>query len=127
MVDDDCLQQAVQRDSFFKDFLGKSSPYHYCQQSIYYQQSTNSRTRQSTTTPNTSWHTSTTHGLQARYRPYHQGVFHTNNDVEGGHHRLNKKTKKEKLQFYLILALLYQEARQLPGQIKMVYESKLYR
>ncbi|KAL5015438.1 hypothetical protein ScPMuIL_009708 [Solemya velum] len=38
----------------------------------------------------------------------------TNNDVEGWHNRLNQKAKKGNLQFYLLLTLLYQEARQLP-------------
>ncbi|KAL5011914.1 hypothetical protein ScPMuIL_010465 [Solemya velum] len=49
----------------------------------------------------------------------------TNNDVEGWHNRLNQKAKKGNLQFYLLLTLLYQEARQLPGQMKMVSEGKL--
>jgi hypothetical protein len=39
----------------------------------------------------------------------------TNNDVEGWHRRLNKKTDDEKPPFYLLVRRLYEEAQLLPN------------
>ncbi|KAL3847154.1 hypothetical protein ACJMK2_018083 [Sinanodonta woodiana] len=44
----------------------------------------------------------------------------TNNDVEGWHSRLNRKARKSKLQFYVVITLLYTEAQMMPCQAKMV-------
>ena len=51
----------------------------------------------------------------------------TNNDVEGWHHRINRKAKKGNLPFYLMVTLLYREAKLLPTQRKLVSEGKLRR
>jgi hypothetical protein len=51
----------------------------------------------------------------------------TNNDVEGWHRRLNKKTDDEKPPFYLLVRRLYEEAQLLPIQRKLVSEGKLSR
>ena len=51
----------------------------------------------------------------------------TNNDVEGWHRRLNKKTDNEKPPFYLLVRRLYEEAQLLPIQRKLVSEGKLSR
>ena len=51
----------------------------------------------------------------------------TNNDVEGWHRRLNKKTDGEKPPFYLLVRRLYEEAQLLPIQRKLVSEGKLSR
>jgi hypothetical protein len=51
----------------------------------------------------------------------------TNNDVEGWHRRLNKKTDDEKSPFYLLVIRLYEEAQLLPIQRKLVSEGKLSR
>jgi hypothetical protein len=48
----------------------------------------------------------------------------TNNDVEGGHRCLNKKTDDEKPPFYLLIRRLYEEAQLLPIQRKLVSEGK---
>ena len=51
----------------------------------------------------------------------------TNNDVEGWHNRLNRRAKKGNLPFYLLLSLLYIEACDIPTQVKLVKEGKLWR
>ncbi|XP_063441920.1 uncharacterized protein LOC134722239 [Mytilus trossulus] len=51
----------------------------------------------------------------------------TNNDVEGWHRRINKKSSEEKKPFYLLLPKLKEEAELLPNQLKMVSECKLTR
>lgn len=51
----------------------------------------------------------------------------TNNDVEGWHHKLNKSAKKGNLPFYLLINLLYLEAKEIPNQVKLVKEGKLKR
>ncbi|VDI28338.1 Hypothetical predicted protein [Mytilus galloprovincialis] len=50
-----------------------------------------------------------------------------NNDVEGWHRRINKKSPEEKKPFYLLLPKLTEEAELLPNQLKMVTECKLTR
>ncbi|KAH3830387.1 hypothetical protein DPMN_103651 [Dreissena polymorpha] len=37
----------------------------------------------------------------------------TNNDCEGWHHRLNRRAKKGNLPFYLLVQLLFEEAKML--------------
>ena len=51
----------------------------------------------------------------------------TNNDVEGWHHKLNKSAKKGNLPFYLLINLLYLEAKEIPNQVKLVKGGKLKR
>ncbi len=51
----------------------------------------------------------------------------TNNDVEGWHAGLNRRAKKGNLPFYLLLDLLYREARVIRIQVKLVKERKLQR
>lgn len=51
----------------------------------------------------------------------------TNNDVEGWHHKLNRSAKKGNLPFYLLISLLYSEAKEIPNHIKLVKEGKLKR
>lgn len=51
----------------------------------------------------------------------------TNNDVEGWHARLNRRAKKGNLSFYLLVELLFREARDIPIQCKLVKEGKLKR
>jgi hypothetical protein len=50
-----------------------------------------------------------------------------NNDVEGWHHKLNRKARKGNLQFYLLITLMYSEAKRLPTQMKKISEGKLKR
>ena len=45
-------------------------------------------------------------------------TVHTSNDVEGRHHKLNHRAK-ENLSLYILLLLLFSEAKLLPTQIKM--------
>ena len=54
-------------------------------------------------------------------------VIHTNNDVEGWHHRLNQKAKKGQQPFYLLLHLLYEETKWINLQVRLVLEYKLTR
>ena len=49
----------------------------------------------------------------------------TNNDVEGWHHRLNKKARKGQLPFYVLIPLLHEEAKQVSIQVHLISESKL--
>lgn len=51
----------------------------------------------------------------------------TNNDVEGWHRRINKRSNDETKPFYLLVPKLYEEAALLPTQMKMVTEAKLTR
>lgn len=51
----------------------------------------------------------------------------TNNDVEGWHARLNRRAKKGNLSFYLLVELLFKEAKEIPIQCKLVKEGKLRR
>ena len=51
----------------------------------------------------------------------------TNNDVEGWHHKLKRSAKKGNLPFYLLISLLYSEAKEIPNQVKLVREGKLKR
>ena len=55
----------------------------------------------------------------ASWTVYRQSV-RTNNDVEGWHHRINRKAQKPNLQMYILIILLHKEARLLPTQLKMV-------
>ena len=51
----------------------------------------------------------------------------SNNDVEGWHHRLNRRAKKGNHTFYLLVKLTYKEAQTVPQQVKLVSEWKLKR
>lgn len=52
----------------------------------------------------------------------------TNNDVEGWHNALNRRASgKCQLPFYLLIQLLYQEARLVKLQVRLVSEKKLKR
>lgn len=51
----------------------------------------------------------------------------TNNDVEGWHNRLNRRAKKGNLSFYLLITLLFDEAKEVPMQCKLIKEKKLKR
>jgi hypothetical protein len=59
------------------------------------------------------------------------GVFNrsirTNNDCEGWHYKINKRTKKANAPFYRLLQLLYDEARAILLHVNMVKEGKLQR
>ena len=46
----------------------------------------------------------------ASWTVYRQSV-RTNNDVEGWHHRINRKAQKPNLQMYILIVLLQKEAR----------------
>lgn len=48
----------------------------------------------------------------------------TNNDVEGLHRRLNGRTHKGQLTFYLLLQLLHEEAKTVAVQVKTVKLSR---
>lgn len=51
----------------------------------------------------------------------------THNDCEGWHNRLNRTARKGNLPFYLLTTLLFQEARDVQLQCKLVKEKKLRR
>ncbi|XP_061184450.1 uncharacterized protein LOC133192458 [Saccostrea echinata] len=46
----------------------------------------------------------------------------TNNDVEGWHHRINRRAQKSNLQFYVLVILLFKETACIPNQLKMISE-----
>ena len=52
--------------------------------------------------------------------------FRTNNDVEGWHHRINKKAKI-KTPFYLLIKLLYAEANKISTNIELLSLKKFKR
>jgi hypothetical protein len=62
----------------------------------------------------------------ASWTVYRQSV-RTNNDVEGWHHRINRKAQKPNFQMYILIVLLHKEARLLRTRLKMVTEGKLRR
>ncbi|KAJ8309738.1 hypothetical protein KUTeg_011603 [Tegillarca granosa] len=51
----------------------------------------------------------------------------TNNDVEGWHHRINRRAQKSSLSFYVLVILLFKETASIPNQLKMISEGKLRR
>ncbi len=51
----------------------------------------------------------------------------TNNDVEGWHNRLNRRTRKGNLPFYLLITLLYKEARETGSEVRLLQECKIRR
>ena len=57
----------------------------------------------------------------------HGRSIRTNNDVEGWHARLNRRAKKGNLPFYLLIQLLFAEAKDITIQCKLVKEGKLRR
>ena len=52
--------------------------------------------------------------------------FRTNNDVEGWHNRINKKTKPN-TPFYLLIQVLNEEARQIRTNVELLSQKKLKR
>ena len=54
-------------------------------------------------------------------------VIRTNNDVEGWHYRLNARARKNSLQFYLLIQLLYREASAVKWQVKFMSDGKVLR
>lgn len=54
---------------------------------------------------------------------YNQPV-RTNNDVEGWHRRLNNKSGRSSIQFYLLLPLLYEESRFVTLQARLVKKDR---
>jgi len=50
-----------------------------------------------------------------------------NNDVEGWHHRLNAKARKNSLQFYVLVKLLFREASYVTWQVKFISDGKVLR
>jgi len=69
------------------------------------------------------WIESTIHPIKD-WSIYGQPI-RTNNDIEGWHYKLNRKAHKGNLQFYLLITLMYSEAKRLPTQMKMISEGKL--
>ena len=55
------------------------------------------------------------------------GSIRTSNDVEGWHHRLNKKARKGQLSFYLLVQLLHKEAKLVPLQVRFLSDGKVLR
>ena len=52
--------------------------------------------------------------------------FRTNNDVEGWHHKINRKTRPN-TPFYLLVKVLHEEAVQIPSNIELLNQKKLKR
>ena len=52
--------------------------------------------------------------------------FRTNNDVEGWHNRINKRTKPN-TPFYLLIQVLNEEARQIRTNVELLSQKKLKR
>jgi len=52
-------------------------------------------------------------------------VIRTNNDVEGWHHRLNARARKNSLPFYVLIQLLYREASVVKWQMKFISDGKV--
>ena len=68
----------------------------------------------------TTWHPSCWSVFQQSVR--------TNNDTEGWHHGLNRRAQgKSQLPFYLLVELLFQEAKLTSLQIRLVSDKKLKR
>lgn len=57
---------------------------------------------------------------------YHMAV-RTNNDVEGWHHRINRRGQNFCLPFYVLVILLHKETTSIPTQLKIISEEKLRR
>lgn len=57
---------------------------------------------------------------------YGQSV-RTNNDAEGWHNRFNRKAKKGKLNFYMLVELMHQEARMVSLQAKALSDGRVLR
>ncbi|MPC69391.1 hypothetical protein E2C01_063614 [Portunus trituberculatus] len=53
--------------------------------------------------------------------------IHTNNDVEGWHHHINLKARKEQLNFYLLIKLLRDEAKYVTLQVRLLSDGKVLR
>ena len=51
----------------------------------------------------------------------------TNNDAEGWHNRLNRQAPHDRMNLYLLIQLLHDEALLLPLQVRLVAQHKLYR
>ncbi|XP_071955925.1 uncharacterized protein [Antedon mediterranea] len=51
---------------------------------------------------------------------YRQDI-RTNNDLEGWHHRLNRKGKRASIPFYMLAELLYNEAVTVSINVEMIY------
>lgn len=51
----------------------------------------------------------------------------TNNDVEGWHHRINRRGQNFCLPFYVLVILLHKETTSIPTQLKIISEGKLRR
>lgn len=51
----------------------------------------------------------------------------TNNDCEGWHNKLNRRARKGNLPFYVLVTLLYNEAKEVTIQTKLVKEKKMRR
>lgn len=49
----------------------------------------------------------------------------TNNDVEGWHHRLNRKANKKELAYYKLIDLLYEEAMLVEVQYRLISDNKM--
>ena len=56
-----------------------------------------------------------------------QQSVRTNNDVEGYHNKINRRAKRGKLQFYLLISFLHTEATLMNFQVRLVSEKKLCR
>ena len=65
-----------------------------------------------------TWMTSTVWTVPT-WSVFNQAI-RTNNDAEGWHHKLNRKACKGNLQFYLLITLMYSEAKRLLTQMKMI-------
>ena len=51
----------------------------------------------------------------------------TNNDAEGWHSRLNHHASHDRMNSYLLVKILHEEALLLPLQVRLVLQKKLYR
>ena len=57
-----------------------------------------------------------------------QHFFHISSlDVEGWHHRLNRKTSNKKGFYEIVVKVLFKEVKKMENRLKMVSENKLTR
>ena len=129
-VQDIGLQTAYTGNSSVRKFIRRllALPFLPAQeiQSMFYHlqgKGTTARLRELTDYIEVTWITSRLWPVEV-WCVYGQAV-RTNNDVEGWHHRLNVRAGKPKLPFYLLLILLYREARLISLQAHLISDERL--
>ena len=96
---------------------GKSSPFHSYPLTTFHlhlrswkKKTTDETTQEVMQYIEDTWMTSTVYVWTVPTWSVFNQAIRTNNDVEGWHHKLNRKACKGNIQFYLLITLMYSEA-----------------